>query len=166
MEFSSNEQDHPAQYYIVSYPAHQNYPTTHIAATAIEPMKIGAQRESNVRSIYQAIIPGKVASSQLVMGFTELAEGSVWNTMPAHRHVRRMEVYLYYDLPQDAFVVHLMGAPDETRHIIVREKEAVFSPSWSIHTGAGTGNYGFVWAMGGENQDYTDMESVAMTDLR
>ncbi len=166
IEFSSEDSQNPAQYYIVSYPAHQPYPNRQIKATDIEPMEIGSKQDSNERSIYQAIIPGKIDSGQLVMGFTELSTGSVWNTMPAHRHVRRMEVYLYYDLPGDAVVMHLMGQPDETRHIMVREKQAVISPSWSLHSGVGTHNYGFVWAMGGENQDYTDMDAVAMAELR
>lgn len=126
---------------------------------------LGTVAEANSRTIYQAICPGVVQSCQLVMGFTELAEGSVWNTMPPHTHPRRSEVYLYFGLPEDARVFHLMGEPHETRCLVVRNLQAVVSPDWSIHAGAGTRSYSFIWGMGGENQDFGDMDFVDIKDL-
>lgn len=166
VQFSSEDRGGTAGYYLVSYPAHAGYPTTHARVSEAEPLHLGSDGESNKRTIYKYIYPGGIESCQLVMGFTELAEGSVWNTMPAHRHARRMEVYLYFGLEDDAVVFHFMGAPRETRHVVVRDKQAVVSPSWSIHTGSGTRNYSFVWSMGGENRDFTDMDAVGMDELR
>lgn len=163
--FSSDSQASPSRYYLVSLPAHTSHPTTHIPPEAANRLSLGSDVDSNRRVIYQCIHEGGVKSCQLVMGFTELFEGNVWNTMPAHTHERRSEVYLYFNLSDDAVVFHLMGQPQETRHIVVRSDQAVISPSWSIHAGAGTNNYCFVWAMGGENQRFDDMDSVRMSEL-
>jgi 4-deoxy-L-threo-5-hexosulose-uronate ketol-isomerase len=165
IQFASSDAYDPARFYLVSLPAHTNYPTRHAGLDAAEPAQLGGQAEANQRTIYKYIHPQGIASCQLVMGFTELAEGSIWNTMAAHTHERRSEVYMYFDLAGDALVFHLMGTPQETRHIVVRDGGAVISPSWSIHAGAGTRNYSFVWAMGGENQEFTDMDAVGMGDI-
>ncbi|MCK4447504.1 MAG: 5-dehydro-4-deoxy-D-glucuronate isomerase [Candidatus Marinimicrobia bacterium] len=166
IEFESVNPDNPAYFYILSYPAHKDYPTTHAKISDAEAVHVGSQKESNKRTIYKYIHPKGIKSCQLVMGFTELAEGSVWNTMPAHTHERRMEVYLYFDIKDNAVVFHLMGKPDETRHIVIRNRQAVVSPSWSIHSGAGTSNYSFIWGMGGENQEFDDMDNVKMDILK
>ncbi len=166
VSFQSENPDRPAHFYLISYPAHTAYPTTHARIQDAEPLSLGSDAESNKRTIYKYIYQGGIKSCQLVMGFTELAPGNVWNTMPAHHHYRRTEVYCYFNLADDALVFHLMGPPEETRHIVVRNRQAVFSPGWSIHAGSGTGNYSFIWAMGGENQDYTDMIPVTMAELR
>jgi 4-deoxy-L-threo-5-hexosulose-uronate ketol-isomerase len=165
IEFSSADTSNPARFYLVSLPAHTSYPTRLARQDAAEPVRLGSQAESNQRVIYKCIHPQGIRSCQLVMGFTELAEGSVWNTMAAHTHERRSEVYMYFDLPGDAVVFHLMGQGHETRHLVVRDRQAVISPSWSIHAGAGTRNYSFVWAMGGENQEFGDMDAVGMDQL-
>jgi len=154
-----------AKFYVACAPAHQTYPTKHIAVAEAEPMKLGDQSTSNARTIYQYIAPGIAQSCQLMMGITKLEPGSVWNTMPCHLHLRRMEVYLYCDLPDDQLAVHLMGQPSETRNLMMRNGQAVVSPSWSIHCAAGTTNYSFLWCMIGENQSYTDMAPVATSDL-
>ena len=164
--FKSNTQKSPAKYYIVSYPAHTAYPTTHAKHTDATPVKLGSLETSNKRVINKYIYPGGIKSCQLVMGLTELETGSVWNTMPAHTHQRRSEVYMYFNLGKDDFVTHLMGKPDETRHVIIRNGEAVLSTSWSIHSGCGTKNYSFIWGMGGENQDFDDMDWVATKDMK
>jgi len=130
-----------------------------------EPSALGSATGSNARTIRRYIHAGGIRSCQLVMGITELDEGSVWNTMPPHTHMRRTEVYMYFDLPPDALAVHLMGKPDETRSLIVRDREAVLSPAWSIHAAAGTQRYSFIWAMGGENQEFSDMDAVAPGDI-
>ncbi|MCK4297597.1 MAG: 5-dehydro-4-deoxy-D-glucuronate isomerase [Candidatus Marinimicrobia bacterium] len=166
IEFESVNPDNPAYFYILSYPAHKDYPTAHAKKSDAEAVHVGSQKESNDRTIYKYIHPKGIKSCQLVMGFTELAEGSVWNTMPAHTHERRMEVYLYFDIKDNAVVFHLMGKPDETRHIVIRNRQAVVSPSWSIHSGAGTSNYSFIWGMGGENQEFDDMDNVKMDILK
>ena len=166
VQFSSRDGQSPAKYYVVSYPAHHDYPTRHARVSDAEPLHLGSEAESNKRTIYKYIYPGGIDSCQLVMGFTEMAPGSVWNTMPAHRHMRRTEMYLYFNLDPQAAVFHLMGRPEETRHIVVRNEQAVFSPGWSIHAGSGTSNYSFIWAMGGENRDYTDMDAVTIASLK
>lgn len=163
--FESDDAKAPALFYFVSYPAHAKFPTKRAALNEIETAHLGSESESNKRSIYKVIRPGGIESSQLVMGMTTLAEGSVWNTMPAHTHERRSEIYMYFNLPEDAAVFHFMGQPSETRHIVVRNGQAVLSPSWSIHSGAGTRNYSFVWSMGGENQEFGDMDGVGMGKL-
>lgn len=156
----------PAKFYFNSTPAHKAYPTVYIRPEDCVNVELGSLEQSNHRNICKYILPGQVESCQLVMGMTTLRPGSVWNTMPCHTHDRRMEVYLYFDLPEDAFVMHYMGEPTETRHIVVRNEEAVISPSWSIHSGSGTQAYTFIWGMAGENQDFDDMDGCAMTDLR
>jgi 4-deoxy-L-threo-5-hexosulose-uronate ketol-isomerase len=129
-------------------------------------VNLGTPDKSNVRTIYQFIHPQVLNSCQLVMGMTVLEPSSMWNTMPCHTHDRRMEVYLYFDLPKDALVFHLLGEPKETRHIVVRDEQAVISPSWSIHSGVGTSHYTFIWGMAGENQTFTDMDEIPMSELR
>lgn len=156
----------PAKFYFNSTPAHMAYPTVYIRPEDCVNVELGSLEQSNHRNICKYILPGQVESCQLVMGMTTLRPGSVWNTMPCHTHDRRMEVYLYFDLPEDAFVMHYMGEPTETRHIVVRNEEAVISPSWSIHSGSGTQAYTFIWGMAGENQDFDDMDGCAMTDLK
>lgn len=156
----------PAKFYFNSTPAHKAYPTVYIRPEDCVNVELGSLEQSNHRNICKYILPGQVESCQLVMGMTTLRPGSVWNTMPCHTHDRRMEVYLYFDLPEDAFVMHYMGEPTETRHIVVRNEEAVISPSWSIHSGSGTQAYTFIWGMAGENQDFDDMDGCAMTDLK
>ena len=164
--FASADALAPARFYLVSYLAHTAYPTVRVSAADAQVAMLGTMESANQRRLAKYIHPGAVASAQLVMGVTDMLPGSVWNTMPSHRHERRSEVYLYFDIPADAVVVHLMGEPDETRHLVVRNQQAVLSPPWSIHSGCGTTNYGFCWAMGGENQDFADMQSVPMTTLR
>jgi len=166
IEFSSDDAKSPALFFLLSYPAHKDYPTMQMKLTEAEPIHLGSMEESNERTIYKYIHPDGIKSCQLVMGLTKLEPGSVWNTMPAHTHPRRMEVYFYFSLPKDVIVFHLMGKPEQTRHIIVRNQEAVISPSWSIHSGVGTSNYTFIWGMGGENQDFNDMDPVDMKMLK
>lgn len=155
----------PAQFYFVSTPAHAKHPTAHSTREKNIGAPIGDPAKANRRRINKYIHTDGIKSCQLVMGFTEFESGSVWNTMPTHTHSRRTEIYLYFDLGSE-IVVHLLGEPQRTRHIIVRDREAALSPSWSIHAGAGTGSYRFVWAMGGDNQVFTDMDAVPMSDLR
>ena len=166
VEFTSVSSDDPAKFYFVSYPAHKEYPTRLVKRAEANRIEMGSMEECNDRVINQSLIPGIVDTCQLVMGFTELAPGSNWNTMPVHTHRRRTEVYMYFDLGADDCVFHFMGEPDETRSIVVRNGQAVASPSWSIHSGVGSRNYTFIWAMGGENQEFPDMDHVAMQDLR
>jgi 4-deoxy-L-threo-5-hexosulose-uronate ketol-isomerase len=166
VSFASDSGDEPAKFYLLSAPAHQSYPAKLIRMGDAKRIDVGSRATSNERSIFQFIHGESARTCQLVVGMTQLAEGSVWNTMPAHVHDRRMEVYLYFDLPENARVLHLLGRPDETRHIVVANEEAVLSPPWSIHSGAGTSNYAFIWAMAGDNADYTDMDPVAMDGLR
>ncbi len=176
ISFESKDPTNPAKFYINSAPAHKTYPTVLIkregepeeGVVIIKPenkVELGNLADSNHRTINKYILPGQVESCQLVMGLTHLEEGSVWNTMPSHTHDRRMEVYLYLDLPEDAFVMHFMGEPQETRHLIMRNEQAVISPSWSIHSGAGSRNYSFIWGMVGENQDFDDMDGIRNEDL-
>lgn len=166
IEFASTQAADPASFYLVSYPAHASYTTTRVAVRDVAPLELGAQSTANKRRLYKMIEPKTVQSCQLVMGFTELMEGSIWNTMPPHTHERRSEVYLYFNVPDDAAVFHFMGEPEQTRHLIVHDRDVVLSPPWSIHSGAGTSAYSFVWAMGGENQDFNDMDAVAIPDLK
>lgn len=164
--FESKDSNSPAKFYFNSAPAHKTYPTVLIKPENCVRVELGSLEESNHRVITKYILPGQVESCQLVMGMTSLKPGSVWNTMPCHTHDRRMEVYLYFDLPENAVVFHYMGEPTETRHIVMRNEEAVISPSWSIHSASGTRAYTFIWGMVGENQDFDDMDPVAMKDLR
>jgi len=164
--FESENAENPAMYYFVSYPAHTSYPVKQIKLEEAVSVQLGSVEDSNKRTIHKYILPGKVETCQLVMGLTILDKGSVWNTMPAHTHQRRSEVYMYFGLRPESVVVHLIGDPEETRHIIIRDKEAVLSPSWSLHSGAGTQNYSFIWAMGGENQDFDDMDWIPMEKLK
>ncbi len=177
VEFSSKNEKNPAKFYINSSPAHKTYPTVKIVKPvegqpAPEGVKYCVQRHLgtlegiNKRTINQFIIGDVCESCQLAMGMTELAEGSAWNTLPSHTHERRMEVYMYFEVPADQAVIHLMGKPDETRHIIMHNEQAVISPSWSIHSGVGTHNYTFIWGMCGENQAYDDMDNIATPDLK
>lgn len=165
IEFRSQDKKTPAALYFVSYPAHADYPDVLVRHSEAEKVTIGSAEGANKRTINKYIHMGGVKSCQLVMGLTQLESGSIWNTMPAHTHQRRSEVYLYYALGPDDLVVHLMGMPRETRNIILRDRQAVISPSWSVHCGAGTRNYSFVWAMGGENQEFSDMDGVPMPSL-
>ncbi len=155
-----------AAFYLVSTPAHTSHPTRHVTREEAAPVCLGAQRTSNERTIYKYIHDEGAASCQLVLGVTELADGSMWNTMPAHTHERRTEIYLYFGIDADQRVVHLMGEPRQTRHLVVADRQAVISPCWSIHCGFGTTNYAFVWAMGGENTDYGDTVPAPITELR
>jgi len=154
------------RFYILSSPAHRHCPSRLVRLAEANKVELGAAESANKRTINQFVHPLVMESCQLVVGYTQFAEGSVWNTMPAHTHDRRMEAYLYFDLAEGSRVFHLMGDPDETRHIVMDNEEAVVSPPWSIHAGAGTGKYAFVWAMAGDNIDFTDMDMVAMEDLR
>jgi 4-deoxy-L-threo-5-hexosulose-uronate ketol-isomerase len=166
ISFVSADKKEPAKFYFASAPAHASCPTVQVSREDAQQVKMGSAETSNQRTIYQMVHPSVLKSCQLVMGITELAPGCVWNTMPCHTHDRRMEVYFYLDIPKDAVVFHLFGEPGETRHIVVRNEQVVISPSWSIHSGVGTANYSFIWAMVGENQTFTDMDNVAMSDLK
>jgi 4-deoxy-L-threo-5-hexosulose-uronate ketol-isomerase len=166
LEFSSADKNNPARFYLNCAPAHANYPTSKVTFSQAEPIEMGEMAQSNKRTIRKYIHPDGVKSCQLVMGMTTLETGCVWNTMPVHTHQRRMEAYFYFGLADDQVVFHLMGEPSETRHIVVRNEEAVLSPSWSIHSGAGTASYTFIWGMVGENQTFTDMDAVPMSELK
>jgi 4-deoxy-L-threo-5-hexosulose-uronate ketol-isomerase len=164
--FSSRGSASAARFYLLSGVAHRELPTTRIGQAAARKVVAGSREECNRRTIHQVIHPDVVASCNLVMGWTRLEPASVWNTMPCHTHPRRMEVYFYFDVPQDAVVFHLMGAPNETRHVVARNEQGIISPSWSIHSGVGTASYSFVWGMVGENQTFTDMDAVPVEELR
>lgn len=166
VSFQSADAQNPAKFYFNSAPAHASYPHTKIEIAQANPVCMGEAKTSNKRTIYQYVHPAVCKSCQLVMGLTMLDEGSIWNTMPSHTHERRMEVYFYFDMNENNRIVHLMGKPDETRHIFVANEQAVISPSWSIHSGVGTGSYTFIWGMVGENQTFTDMDFVQMSTLR
>lgn len=164
--FKSDDAKNPAKFYINSAPAHTNYPTKKVSLAEANKLQLGTMETANHRTVNQMIIGGIVTTCQLQMGMTELKPGSVWNTMPAHVHDRRMEVYFYLDIPENQAVCHFMGEPQETRHIWMQNHQAVISPPWSIHSGAGTSNYTFIWGMAGENLDYGDMDVCKITDLR
>jgi len=163
--FASADAGTPAKFYLLSAAAHASHPTKLIRQGDAKRLDLGSKEAANERSIFQFVNADSVQTCQLVVGLTSFAPGSVWNTMPAHVHDRRMEAYLYFELDPAALVVHLMGEPDETRHLIVRNEQAVISPPWSIHAGAGTGSYTFIWAMAGDNVDYTDVEKIGMDEL-
>ena len=176
ISFESADDANPAKFYLNSTPAHREYKTVLIKKEGIadedvviikdeNKVELGSLEQSNHRVICKYILPGQVESCQLVMGMTSLKPGSVWNTMPCHTHERRMEVYLYFKLPEDAYVMHYMGEPQETRHIVMRNEQAVISPSWSIHAGSGTQAYTFIWGMAGENQDFGDMDNISNQEL-
>lgn len=164
--FSSQDDKSPAVLYGLSAPAHRTFPSKLIKYVDARKVKLGTLENSNARTINQYLHPEVLETCQLCMGMTELETGSVWNTMPAHTHERRMEAYLYFNIEPDQVVFHFLGEPTETRHIVVRDKQLIISPSWSIHSGCGTKNYSFVWGMVGENQTFDDMDFVPMQDLR
>jgi len=166
ISFASEDAASPAEFYLISYPAHAAYPTTKATPADANRVELGTKEECNERTICQYIHENGIKSCQLVLGYTEFKPGSIWNTMPAHTHLRRSEVYCYFDVPAGHAVLHMMGEPDETRPLWVHDKQAVLSPAWSIHCGCGTAAYRFVWAMGGENQAFTDMDKIAISDLR
>ena len=166
VRFQSANPAQPAHFYLLSYPAHATYPTTAVPFSESRGVALGSPTTANERVLHKIIHPAGVRSCQLVMGYTLLQPGAVWNTMPPHTHLRRSEVYLYFDVPADAAVLHLLGEPRETRHLLVHDREVALSPSWSIHSGVGTANYGFIWGMGGENQEFADMDMLAASDLR
>lgn len=165
IRFESSDSLRPAEFYLLSYPAHTPHPTRLIQSAELPRVSVGSSETANRREIIKLIHAGSVSSCQLVMGFTQLASGSVWNTMPPHTHMRRSEVYLYFDLGEGQRVVHLMGPATETRSLIVANKQVVVSPGWSIHAGVGTSSYTFCWGMGGENQDYDDMDRLTIGEL-
>jgi 4-deoxy-L-threo-5-hexosulose-uronate ketol-isomerase len=163
--FTSTDADDPARIYCVSTTAHHAYPAVHIPFADAKQVHLGSNKQSNNRTIYQYVHPAILESCQLAMGMTLLEPENVWNTMPCHMHDRRMEVYFYTDIDPDAMVLHLMGPPEETRHLVVRNDQAVISPNWSLHSGVGTANYSFIWAMAGENLEFTDVDPVPMQEL-
>ncbi len=165
IECASADPKKPSLFYFVSYPAHAAYPVAHARFNDSSKSPLGSSHNANARTITKYVHAEGIKSSQLVMGLTELNDGSVWNTMPSHTHQRRTEVYLYFGLDEESLVVHLMGKPNETRSLIMRNQQVVISPPWSIHSAAGTKNYSFIWAMGGENQEFSDMDAVPMREL-
>ena len=166
VRFSSVDPGNPARFYLVSYPAHAAHPTRLLPRSSANRIDLGEQATANQRTLYQFIHEGGARSCQLVTGFTRLKAGNVWNTMPPHTHLRRSEVYFYFDVPANAAVFHFMGPQEETRHLVVTNGQAVLSPVWSIHAGCGSQDYSFVWAMGGENQRFSDMDGIRINDLR
>lgn len=166
VSFASADAQNPAKFYLNSAPAHQAYPAQKVTRQQAEVVELGAVETANKRTINKLLIAGVIQTCQLQMGMTELQNGSVWNTMPAHTHDRRMEVYLYFDVPENQAVCHFMGEPQETRHLWLQNEQAVISPPWSVHAGAGTSNYTFIWGMAGENLDYSDMDACPITGLR
>ncbi|QCR36325.1 5-dehydro-4-deoxy-D-glucuronate isomerase [Nissabacter sp. SGAir0207] len=166
VEFSSVEASRPAKFYYNSAPAHTTYPNRKITLAEASPQTLGEDATSNRRTINKFIVPDVLPTCQLTMGLTKLADGNLWNTMPCHTHERRMEVYFYFDMDEETAVFHMMGQPQETRHLLVQNEQAVISPSWSIHAGVGTKRYTFIWGMIGENQVFGDMDHVAVRDLR
>jgi 4-deoxy-L-threo-5-hexosulose-uronate ketol-isomerase len=166
VKFKSKDSGKPAKFYMVSAPAHCSYETKLLTIKDANKVPCGDAKTANKRVINQFIHPDVLQTCQLSMGMTELAEGSVWNTMPSHTHERRMEVYFYFEIPENEVVFHMMGEPTQTRHIVMQNEQAVISPSWSIHSGCGTSNYTFIWAMGGENKTFDDMDHIKNPDLR
>ena len=166
ISFSSKDGANPAAFYLLSYPAHAAYPTTLATVKDAAPVELGTLADANRRTLYKYIHMDGIKSCQLVMGFTKMQEGAVWNTMPPHTHTRRSEVYIYFDIDPKRRVMHFMGTPQQTRHLVVADRQAVISPSWSIHCGCGTGAYTFCWGMGGENQAFDDMDPAPITQLR
>jgi 4-deoxy-L-threo-5-hexosulose-uronate ketol-isomerase len=166
IDFASKTSGDPARFYLVSYPAHAALPAKLVKHESGAGLSLGSPTMANARQLYKRIHPDGTASCQLVMGYTMLDEGSCWNTMPPHTHRRRSEIYMYFDLDPSQRVLHVMGEPQETRHLLIGPEEAVLSPAWSVHAGAGTMRYGFCWAMGGENQSFDDMDPVAIAELR
>jgi 4-deoxy-L-threo-5-hexosulose-uronate ketol-isomerase len=168
VSFTSTHAGDPAAFYLLSYPAHKEYPTKMVTFAELQPgaVHLGSVETCNKRSIYKAIFLDGIGSCQLVMGFTLLAPGSNWNTMPPHTHMRRSEVYFYFDVDADQRVVHMMGPAHETRHLVMANREVVVSPGWSIHAGVGTKSYGFCWGMGGENQKYDDMDALTIAGIK
>ena len=164
--FAADDAANGAKFYMASTPAHASYPVVYIPIEKANPRKVGEAATCNARTIYQYVHPAVLQSCNLTMGMTILEEGSVWNTMPAHTHERRMEVYFYFDMKPGQVVFHLHGQPDETRHIVMKNEESVISPSWSIHSGAGTAAYTFIWAMAGENQTFDDMDTIPTVELK
>jgi 4-deoxy-L-threo-5-hexosulose-uronate ketol-isomerase len=164
--FESTDAADPAKFYLLSTPAHARHKTVLVRERDANAVELGTQEQANTRTLRQYIIPGRVASCQLVMGLTTLKPGNIWNTMPSHVHDRRCEAYLYFDLAPEARVFHMMGEPSETRHLVVANEQAILSPGWSIHSGCGTAAYSFIWAMGGDNQDFADMDMIPMAELR
>ena len=166
LSFSSLDAANPAKLYFNCAPAHCHYPNKKVTLAEASPETLGAPETSNRRTIYKFLVPQVLPTCQLLMGMTQLEPGSLWNTMPCHTHDRRMEVYFYFDMPADGVVFHIMGEPTQTRHLVVRNEQAVINPSWSMHSGVGTRAYTFIWGMVGENQVFPDMDHVAMTTLR
>ena len=166
LAFASSDPAQPALFYLLSAPAHRACPTVHITRDMAKKVVLGSAEESNARTINQYVHPDVCESCQLLVGLTMFEPGSVWNTMPAHVHDRRMEVYLYFGMQEATRIFHFMGKPDETRHVVLKNHQAVLSPGWSIHSGAGTGRYAFIWAMAGDNMSFTDMDKVPMASLR
>lgn len=166
VSFKSKSKKEPAKFYLLSAPAHKEYAVKLMPREKAAPTDLGAVATANQRTVYKYIHADGIRSCQLVMGLTILKEGNVWNTMPTHVHDRRMEAYYYFDVPENQKIIHLMGQPTETKHLVVSNDEAIISPPWSIHSGCGTSNYGFIWGMAGENFIYTDMDAVNINDLR
>jgi len=166
VSFSSKSATEPASFFLMSTTAHHTYPNRKMTKEEASPVNLGDQSTANKRTIYKYIHQDGIQSCQLVMGLTVLNDGSVWNSVPPHTHTRRMEVYFYFDVPQEHRIFHLMGQPQETRHVVMANHEAVISPPWSVHCGPGTTNYGFIWAMAGENYTFTDMDPVAIADMK